>query len=85
MTDLLSPRDVAERVGFKHLSVLNGRLRRVLPWFHVGGRLRIRAADFEAWLRDRRLEAIDDQARELLEGKPELAERTRAHLEDDAA
>ena len=59
-TKLLTPNDVAERLGISRSGVYRLTERRVIPFFKVGGSLRFQTSDLDAYLAGCRIESIDE-------------------------
>lgn len=55
---LLTAREVAALLGFKPGTIVDWAERDELPHFKVGGRLRFRTSEVEAWLEARRRGAV---------------------------
>lgn len=51
---LLTARQLADLLGFQPGTILDWFERGELPGFRIGGRLRFRASEVEAWLEQRR-------------------------------
>ncbi|MET1009693.1 MAG: helix-turn-helix domain-containing protein [Gaiellaceae bacterium] len=51
---LLTARELGELLGFKPGTIVDWAERNELPHFKIGGRLRFRAAEVEAWLETKR-------------------------------
>lgn len=47
---VLTPEQVAKRLQLAPAAVIKGRLRRLIPWFKLAGRLRVTEAGFEQFL-----------------------------------
>ena len=54
MEQLLTARELAERLGFSAATVVDWAERGAIPSFKVGGRLRFRESEVLAWLEQRR-------------------------------
>jgi excisionase family DNA binding protein len=53
---LLTARELADLLGFAPATVVDWAEAGKLPGFKVGGRLRFRASEVEAWLEEQRLD-----------------------------
>jgi excisionase family DNA binding protein len=53
---LLTARELADYLGFSAATIVDWAEAGKLPVFKIGGRLRFRASEVEAWLQERRLE-----------------------------
>ena len=51
---LLTARELAEQLGFKADTIVDWFERGEIPGFRIGGRLRFRVSEVEAWLEERR-------------------------------
>ena len=52
---LLTAREVGEQLGFAPGTIVDWSEAGKIPAFKIGGRLRFRASEVEAWLEERRL------------------------------
>ena len=51
---LLSARELGQLLGFSAATIVDWAEARKLPVFKIGGRLRFRASEVEAWLEEQR-------------------------------
>ena len=59
---LLTARELAELLGFSASTVVDWTEAGALPAFKIGGRLRFRESEVLAWLEDRRLATVREEA-----------------------
>jgi excisionase family DNA binding protein len=65
MERLISPRELADVLGFAAGTIVDWAERGYLPSFKIGGRLRFRTSEIEAWLEERR--CVPEPVRATLE------------------
>jgi excisionase family DNA binding protein len=58
---LLSARELADLLGFSSSTIQDWSEAGTLPGFRIGGRLRFRLSEVEAWLEERRLAAVPER------------------------
>jgi excisionase family DNA binding protein len=56
---LLNARELADVLGFAPATIVDWAERGALPVFKIGGRLRFRASEVEAWLEHQRVTSPD--------------------------
>ena len=61
---LLTAREVAELLGFAPGTVVDWAEAGRIPYFKVGGRLRFRLSELEAWLEGQRGVLVSDRTEE---------------------
>jgi excisionase family DNA binding protein len=81
---LLNAREVADLLGFSAATIVDWAERDEIPSFKMGGRLRFRLSELEAWLAERRKGALVKVGAEVApqSAKPAVA-GIRASREDE--
>jgi nitrogen PTS system EIIA component len=69
---LLTARDLGEYLGFSAATIVDWAERGTVPAFKLGGRLRFRLSEVEAWLEQSRLKG-PDAGRNVLANHPRPA------------
>ena len=65
---LLTTREVATLIGFSPATVQDWSENDRIPGFRVGGRLRFRASEVEAWLERQRVGSLDSHTAQAEDG-----------------